>query len=52
METKEKQETSFTEQQKKDAEAFAKLPELVRALLLERAYGMVQGAEMAADMAG
>ena len=43
---------AITDQQKKDIEAFAQLPEFVRALLLAQANGMVQGAALAEKMAG
>ena len=42
----------LTEQQKKDVETFAQLPEFVRALLLAQASGMIQGAALAEKMAG
>lgn len=50
METMNKE--AITEQQKKDIEAFAQLPEFVRALLLAQASGMIQGAALADKLAG
>lgn len=43
---------AITEQQRKDIEAFAQLPEYVRALLLAQANGMMQGAALAEKAAG
>ena len=44
--------SEISEQQKKDIEAFAQLPEFVRALLLAKAEGMIQGAALAEKIAG
>ena len=43
---------NLTEQQKKDVETFAQLPDFVRALLLAQANGIQQGANMAEKLAG
>lgn len=48
----EMEKMELTEQQKKDVETFAQLPEFVRALLLAQANGMIQGAALAEKMAG
>ena len=48
----EMEKMELTEQQKKDVETFAQLPEFVRALLLAQASGMIQGAALAEKMAG
>lgn len=42
----------LTEQQKKDIETFAQLPEWVKQRLLDKGEGMVQGAKLAEKMAG
>lgn len=44
--------SKLTEQQRKDAETFAQLPEMVRMILLAKAEGLVQGAALAEKLAG